>query len=478
MPRHGGGGRKGGGGGGRGGGGRGGGGGGGHQNKEVSAHSLLVNTLQLIIEKHSLLVQPNIIKLSDLPNVPDLQGVYLDLNTNKTCEAICMCIKRNFPNVDTIVLDCNKIKDPSVMFQAMKKLDMAGDIKAISMSRNPISGYQFINHLKVFPALQELRFSDTPIAQDAGYRRQISKALPNLLLLDGDTVERNELNLPWPVYPGGAPNARNFVIEFTRGYFGRIEDGDIDSLAQTYHPNAVMSITTSPDFNLNAARNTPGAEVKVLNSMQNDITQNRNRNILKASSTSAIIKRASRGMVDIVATLKKCLYHDPVRVSHIIDYDEHLSVIEPNATDREKFLIVKFHGMMEFRTPGNADSPTKRLFDRTWVLVTANNPCQVAITNDLIHLRGYNLAPMWLPQMGDRAQKLTQRYGIPPNISEEVISVSHSDTSCHSIAAIVAETKLRPPFAKQCLDKVGGNPGDALEEFFKVKDGLQPDFFC
>ena len=441
----------------------------------------LVMILKLVIEKYSLMVGPTHLKLSNLKQFEELAGQHIDFNAIRMCEATVLCLQTHFPNVDVVLLDQNGIKEPSTLFNAMKRLDTAGAFKAFHLGDNPIQDYRFVSTLKGFPALQELMFPGCPIQKDAGYRRQVSKMLPNLLLLDGEGAERNTLGLPWPIYPGGNAMVpgRDMCRALMVHYFTRVEEGNVDTLSQLYHPHALFSLTVSPTFNLNASRGTSGADIKEFQRIQNELTQTRNRNLLKASPTSSIAMRVTRGYIDIVATLKRCLYGEKLRVRHIVNVEQHVSVSEPpGITMKEPVLIVKLHGVMEFVAASSPDQSTKRLFDRTWVIVSSAVPGELLIMNDVLHLRGFDLASMWDPHLGERSLKLQKKHGFPPNVADAIIVCAHSDVNCSHIAEIVSQTKLLPTTAQKCLEEAGNNLDQAMALFQDRRGSIGPEHFC
>eukprot|EP00760_Papus_ankaliazontas_P008047 PhM_4_TR13651/c0_g1_i1/m.15894/K14284/NXF, TAP, MEX67; nuclear RNA export factor len=442
----------------------------------------LVMLLKLIIEKYSDKVQlgPTTLNLSSLSQYEELKGQLVDFNTMKTCDALCICLNNHFPGKDNIALDCNKIRDPSTILQAMKRQDMNGSFKGISLRGNPIKDYGFLNVLKAFPALQELRCMETPISRDAGYRRQVSKLVPNLLLLDGEPLERFTLALPWPRHPGGnAPEgARNMAIQLMTEYFSRVESGEVDGLAQLYHPSALMSLCVSPTFTLNPSRGASGADMKEMARMQNELSQTRNRNLLKASSTSAIINRVAKGYIDVVAVLKRTLYSDKLTVHHIV-LPDHVTVSEPaQGAMKHPVLILKIHGTLEWVASSTSEQATKRLFDRTMVLTSSPEGNNVVITNDMIHLRAFDTAPVWNPRLGDRSMKLQKKYGLPGPVAEEVIGSSENDAQCFGVAEMVKLTRMKPEIAQMCLKEARNNVTAAMDLFETKRAMLGPEHFC
>jgi len=438
----------------------------------------MVMLLKLVIEKYSLQPVPTALNLGNLKQYEELAAQHLDFNAVRTCEAIVLCLQTHFPTVENVLLDNNKIKDPAVLFGAMKRFDTAGSFKGFSLRSNPIQDYGFLRVLKGFPSLQELQFHDCPISRDAGYRRQVSKTLPNLMLLDGEGAERIVLDLPWPAYPGGIEGqAREISERLLETYFQLVEEGKMDSLADLYHPNALLTLTLSPSFNFNASSGTSGSDLKVYHRISQELNHSKNRNLIKSGAASSIVQRVSKGYIDILGTLKQTLYGQQLRVKHVVNVEQHMSVSEPSAQVMEKpILIVTFHGVLEFRAPSSQERCSKKLFDRTWVVVPSPAG-QIVIYNDMIHLRGYDLASMWDPHLGERSLKLQKRYGFPPAVADEIIVRANSDGNCINLAEVVANTRLRPETAADCLRQSGNNIENAMALFEERKGSIGPEHF-
>ena len=432
-----------------------------------------VMLLKLVIEKYSLMAGPTAINLANLKQYDELKDQFLDFNTIRTCEAIMTCLLNHFDTVDTICFDHNGIKSPSILLNVIKKLNMAGMIKAISFKDNAITDLTWVSILKGFSSIQELRCIGCPISNDDHYRRQISKTLPSLILLDDKNTERVSLSLPWPKYPGGVHgDVRDLCVQFVRNYEETMKT-NIEEISRFYHDEATLSYTTSNNFSLALPNGSLGTEVKEAVRMQ-QLLGEWNHNLFKISPTSSKYTRIIKGPREITQSLSSIFRTTRIKVVREIDFENHLSVSQPGMganiqLSKEHILVVKIHGVFHFEIP-SSQRIIQRCFDQVWTLTKSANG-SIVIYNDMLHIRSSEQSPLWKPLMGDRGTKLSKKYGLTEQTCQEIISVSTNDIQCSLIIEFVAITRLKPQPALLCLNQAN-NDLEKAQKLFEEKKSL------
>ena len=432
-----------------------------------------VMLLKLVIEKYGLMAGPSAVNLANLKQYDELKDQYLDFNSMRTCEAVIICLQKHFISVDTISFDHNGIKSPAVLLNMIKRLGMAGIFKALSFKDNLITDLAWVQMLRGFSSIQELRCIGCPVSNEKFYRRQISKTLPSLILLDDKNTERVSLSLPWPKYPGGVQGEiRTLCMQLVQGYEETMRS-NIDTISQFYHPDATLTYTTSNNFSTALPHGSNIPEVKESVRIQ-QLLGEWNHNISKISPTSNKCQKIINGSAEISQSLVSIFKTTRIKITRVVDADQHVSVTQPGMggdiqLGKEPTLLVKIHGTYVIDVP-SLNQSVQRCFDQVWTLVRSESG-NIVIFNDLLHIRSSEPSPLWKPAMGDRSVKLSKKYGLTEDVCQEIISLSTNDIQCSLIIEFVAVTRLKPQTALFCLNQAE-NDFERAQKLFEEKKAL------
>jgi hypothetical protein len=407
--------------------------------------------------------QLNLTAFANLANLSDVKS-QIDFNAVFFCNALCQVIKEKANDAVFLVIDDNNIRNLQVFLKALKDVGVI-HIQGLSACGNNIANTDFTAALKPFKQLNELRLMGNPVTQNDRYRDSIRKALPELVLLDGDAVQRPPLGLPWPQPPCvNNQDGSKLVQCLAEEFFAVAERRGPDAAISMYHEDAVFTLSVAPGGEMKAP------EISTQHPKRQDIMKDfvslrlaqndRSRNIV----TTRGPVRAVRGRADIGAALRNCLYPRGVIVEHNLISAGITTEFMPSAINT--IALITIHSTMTWihSLDPNPEAGVSRHYERTLAVIPDNNsPIGFYITNDCVHLRAMDaMEPLWSGNAPGRMETMGRKYNVHPGIMETIVPLLKSDRELHDVVTTGLQNMPYEAF-QECLN-IAPNPNNNQNE--------------
>jgi hypothetical protein len=377
------------------------------------------------------------LNLANFASIPSLQDVrsQIDFNAVFFCNALCRVVREKVPDAIFLNVDNNDIRNLHVLLRAMKDNDLV-HVQGLSACGNKIANTDFTVALKPFKRLNELRLMGNPVTANDRYREAVRKALPDLVTLDGDGVQRPPLRLPWPQPPQiTSDDGRRIVGCLADEFFAVAERRGADACVALYHEDAVFSLSVAPGAEMKApevSTNHPKRQDILKDFVSLRLAQNdRCRNITTARGPV----RTVRGRADIGAALRNCLYPRGVVVLHNLNLAGITTDFMPSAAGL--LAVVTMHGTMTWMhsLEPTVEAGVSRHYERTITVVPdAGSPIGFYICNDCVHLRGMDaMEPLWAGNAEKRVETLSRKYNVDMRVLAHVVPLAKSDLELHDM---------------------------------------------
>lgn len=391
------------------------------------SEAILAAMLKLFFEKQQHNIynkETGIFNLSDLSSYNELKTISSSLNFNSTffCNTLCACIRDTIiPPPSVYQFDSNSIKSIFPLADAFRQNHLCEDVRALSFASNEIKILIVVEHLKVFSRLQEVVFTNNPVALLPDYRDKLKKEIVSLFNIDGSPARALPLALPWPKFyvsctekhSSAAANPRFLVhtaleenlIQFIRSSI--IEplekSGGVDAVSDSYSRSAVFSISFEADAVISSS--TIGSTTLQRNVVRDIVAfrlrqREMNHNLLLKGKSHLI----ALGRTQVCTTLQDVLYPKNFSVSQWIHPSIDVTVLDSveevpgTALLRESFSLIVLHGVISWaHQPSSLSCVIRRSFTRVFT-VTMGERGGWEVTNDAISLRAYHFDDSVNPQ--------------------------------------------------------------------------------
>lgn len=417
--------------------------------------------------------QTNIMDLSRFRHCKHLknQGLFIMLNRPNVLANIIRLINENAPNTIAINLSDNKIQ----ILEPLKNLSALKQLKALNLSKNNISNFEQLDHIKHLD-LMELDLEENPLISNypssASYVSAIRKIFSNLKTLDKEALP-NQIGFDLAVAENipetkGSfipdESLKTFITGFLKEYFRMYDSDSRQQLMVAYHDSATFTISIASN-----------------NSMYkpNELIMKDSHNLLKLRDESQWVKLVKNSNVDIVSFMNKL----PITKHHLETFHVDIPFFS------KEFINVVVNGLLQetFKTQSSF-----RSFCRTFFLVPHNNG--FVILNEMLliatpsikqineykqlidkeasssskdnHVKNFDFKPSDLMVT---TNLITNQSTVTFGSSASKLPVTVTDQREEIIQKFKQETKMNRQFSIQCLEENGFNPAVAYDVFLKLK---------
>lgn len=464
-----------------------------NQNSTASV-DLMKTLLKLVVDKSLTQIfdkEKGMLILSHMKEAEDLAAVSksVDFNSVSFCKALCEVLREAFENnIRIIQLDDNSINKFSVVLEALIGAGLHEGITAISAQNNRIGDIQFIHCLKKFTNLNELLLLGNSITREKAYA-DLSRNLPGLALLDGNSIARNLLALQNPLWVSLTPEGEGIIQILKTNLFEFIMSKNFDAVLNLFSSQAAFSCSSlnQNGFFLNqiptkSKLNTSELPTELLRAMKGDFSQLnqkiRWRNLLKDRES---FRNVARGKAEVNVKIKDfCGAHLPFSVQFKIASSnvEFLSnVSEPWM--KVPVAIVTIHGTMcYFWNPQKnfehlSSCPfVSYFFDRTLSMTLSPDQVSWNVCNDMIHIR-----PDHVVAYDDNRPADAVFYGFTPERLERLRRRLFPEVNIGMMEAFVQELVNHGiPSSdynlEQLIAQIKASPPEQMSLAFRSQEGL------
>lgn len=385
------------------------------------------------------------LRLSGLHGVDELKKVSgsIDFNNAAFCNALANVIARMFPGLSFVDLSDNRISNPNQILRSLRDKGLNNVIRGFSFANNQIKDVGNLFMLSSFKGLFEIVCGGNPLTQDASAKRKIIQRVPWIGMIDGEAVEQQPLNLPWPAV-APIPESSLEVLRFIQDFFAQLANNGPDSCMMAYHENASFSLSivgAAPYVAKNVNSQNAMNALKELRRQQE-----RSEHDLKDNAKT----RISNGRNQICDSLKRLLYRQGLLCKHGINPDAH--VVPLNQGVPSPVIVVTIHGVISWAHPEAQNVPVSNAFDRTLTLFPSNGngPFPFFIANDMISLR---------PLEGDLETAQVLWFPSNPQYLKKHVDAGTACSSPEIVGSIVEQCSKETDFivAKNEVNTAGPN---------------------
>lgn len=462
------GGHRGGGGGGGGGSGRDGGGRGNDRAEQTKHSDVLTAMLNLLFEKQaSKLYDPSsgLLNLSNFRECPDLSAVQksVDFNAVAFCGSLVKVIQEKIGLPRFLNLNNNSILTLVPFLGALKDAGLHESVGGVSACNNLIKDFGFLGVLKKFSSLQELVLTgNTHVTSKDNYLREITKSLPALLGLDGQSVARAPLALPYPIRPSLSSDAISVLQILEISLLKQLSDKNLDSLLGLYHSKATWSYTTETNF-LFSRNSKASKESKCSKDFQFDLqyrslSVNHRRDLMRPE----LARNISFGKAHIRNHQEKNIYFKKFSVQHLVDSAANVVFLTENM--KVPTCIVTIHGKMQWVHSVCTDDVVTCCFDRTLSLVFTQS---WEIVTDMIHLRQDKPETLFFADNPSVVDQLQRKYSLNAEIIRALVQQASSESDLSWLLA-----DMTPQLMEECTP-LAQNNSSTLVALVRVCSRLQ-----
>lgn len=398
--------------------------------EDKGAAGILAAMLKLFLEKQQNCIyskETGLFNLSNLASYSELESIGGTLNFNSVlfCNTLCACIRDTItPFPSFFQFDNNNIKSIGPLTDGFRQKNLSENVLALSFANNEIKGLDLVDHLKCFPRLQEVIFTNNPVAKLPDYKNTLKKEILSLRSIDCSPTRGLPLRLLWPKFYSLASgnleslkaNSRSLahtalqenIIQFVLSSIIEPlkESSGVDAVSDFYSRNALFSISfeeeaaicTSAVDCTNLHRNVV-RDIVALRLRQKEV----NHNLLRGGKSSLV----ACGRTQVCMTLQDVFYQKNVSVSHLIHPSINVSVLDNTDEScgmgllHEPFSLVSLHGIISWiYNPSSHPCVIRRNFGRT-LAIAMGEQGRWQVTNDMIFLRAYQSIDPASPQFSD-----------------------------------------------------------------------------
>ncbi|ANB11850.1 Mex67p [Sugiyamaella lignohabitans] len=265
------------------------------------------------------------------------------------------------------------------------------DLKNLSLANNNITRLKGLEPWRhKFRLLRELILSGNPVTEQPGYKEEMMKMFPRLIMLDGQMIRDestlDQLKLPLPVKQMffENPDVQGIATSFLTNFFNAF-DHDRAQLAQLYDETSTFSISV----NSSSPRVMPGGGTTAPSQAGWSAYIPLSRNLQKVTTESARINRLAIGPQAILNAFRRI----PPTKHPLMESPDKFAVETwhtngVRAAD-DTGIMISIHG--EF---SEQQTNTVRSFDRTFILIQgpAGN---MIVASDIMTVRSWGGSESW-----------------------------------------------------------------------------------
>lgn len=412
-----------------------------------------------------------------------------EFNNPGFMKTLIRAIADTIPQVITINFEANRIK---TLYGFSFFPFLLPAIENMSFEDNEITDVAEIEHLSKLK-LHHVIFRGNPMCSDSRYEAEVRMHLTSINMVDSTPVAPLiSFNVDASAVAASgvsavppsresffeSPTQKQWVFDFLTKFFG-CYDGNRNDLLRAYIDESLFTVTVSNyNFDRHNHQDGVGGRGGRGGKFQKGEQHNRmdqtlakylphSRNLAKLKDREQVRSLVISGRVSIVHTFTQLPASRHSKDDMTID-----AITLPTLGVAAQMILVTMHGhFWESQAFGSADG-SNLAFDRSLILAlappgseAASNGWPAMIVNDQLHLRNYIIP----------ASKL---HGA---IAASAASTSSSMGSMGSmgilqsqmIEKLMVTTKLRPQFARQCLEGVQYNYEAALQQFWSAHNSGQ-----
>jgi len=362
-------------------------------------------------------------------------GITFNFNALPFMKVMFISISENCPTVTSISFVNDKIQSLEAFSQLSKFLNL---VENLNFASNDIQDINELIHLKSLN-LKEIILENNPLllkTSEEKYRSEISAKLPSLKLLDGKKLQTLiyfgipsdvKLSSTLPQLQGSLfenPSVRNLTENFLQSYI-QFFDENRSSLSDLYTDVSIFSMSCSLSKKFQTA-----------NSLRSGFQQfqfykSHSRNLRWVTDIERKVSLMKIGRKNIIDSIRQF-----PQTKHCLD-DILVDAFVLKSVASTEVLCIHVHSHFL-----EVNSNVKRSIDHSFLLLSNSSTTSLpaVILNHQMHIRNYTPLP--------RIQQS------PKEINME--QIFHD---------FVLATKLKPEFAKRCLDSVGWDSEKAMQAF-------------
>lgn len=441
----------------------------------VNCNEPLKERLKMVIGKRYN-AQTKSLNLTKFYDDPDLKDIFCGLFRPVLLAAVIDIIEKNIPDLETLNLNNNQIKQLDVFKNCPEKLP---HLKILYLAENKI---KVIENLPTFcgSSILEMVLANNPIRNHyenhKDYINKLRKKFPKLLKLDGKNLEpvigfcvSDSTTLPRPISAFFCnPNEGAGIIrEFIKEYFKIYDSDNRQTLLIAYHEKALLS--------LSCQLYSQGRKLPSYCSY--------NRNLMRQNDHDAKFRLLKTGRLSVVSFLSEL----PKTQHDLVSFSVDLSIFLPTLISfTVAGLFKEFHN-------DSSSSTEIRSFQRHIVIIPAGGGFlirnEMIIISNATHVqvRSFLKEPQQqikiesfldndqTPELSllDSMKHLTLLNSMeiqPILTTEETSSVilPNEETKLQMIQAMSANSTMNPEWSKKCLEETNWNFFNANFVFNKL----------
>lgn len=467
---------------------------GGDRNGSQGMSEATKTTIQLLEEYLRSHYNPEIkfLNLENMPNDPFLisNGLLSSASTqSKMFPALMKIARDNIPKVDSISLANNGLSDLQIVTTLAATYP---DLKNLSLANNNFINVSSLHQWRhKFPHLRELILSGNPISTTIGYKDDMIRMFPKLIVLDGqviqDETQLNIVKIPLQVQHNFSENSDigNIAGNFLSTFFD-LYDKDRSQLLPLYDEQSTFTIS----LNITSLRQVGGPGNS---SSRNTSTHPWNdyiplsRNLTRVSSVNSKVSRLNVGPQAIASVFQKL-----PPTEHDLKSPEKFAVDVWSVKDiravGDQAIMIFVHG--EFVQLNNR---AVHSFDRSLVVLPGPNGNMI-VSSDMLTIRPYSGNDGWKPLDSSGSNSApgsaSNTGSVPPSSgspSTNPVSASSLINPDHIkhlsppqqlvIKTLVEKTRLTANYAIMCAEQADYDLQQSLQLFEQSKSQLPPDAF-
>lgn len=445
-----------------GGGGRGRGGG----NPPEAPSQVLEALLKLVFEKQQLsLYDPNIgmLNLSNLSSCEDITGRTVDFNSATFCKTLVSVIKQKVGNPRFINLNNNDIKSVSFLLKALIDAKVHESIGGISLANNKIYQQDFVPFLAKFSSLQEIVLAGNPVRTQGGLVPFLRKKIPTLLGIDGESIMRQPLSLPWPKRSSFDDNQR-FMLEMIEvNLLQQLAKKQFEAALSMFSENAMFSFSVTKENLFNAGVKGDHREVQGdFGKIKGDLVHH-SRSVVESGRT----KNLATDRISIANNLRKQLYRDNFTVMHQLSPNASVVFFDVPVM-KIPTCVVTVHGQILWQHSKIQSEERILCFDRTFSMTFVDGSW--SITSDMLTFRANSAEPLFFADNPSKLLALERTLSIPHEVAAAMVKQCTSDLEFSRLLEGVGS----PQMLMDCC-KVANNNFDNAVQAARIASARQID---
>jgi hypothetical protein len=378
--------------------------------------------LKLVFEKQQqTLFDPNMgmLNLSNLSQCEDIAGKTVDFNSATFCKTLVSVVKQKVGNPRFINLNNNNIKSVSLLLKALIDANVHESIGGISLANNSISQPDFIHFLGKFSSLQEIVLAGNPVRNQPNLIPHLRKKVPTLLGIDGESIIRQPLSLPWPKRSTFDDNQRFMLEMIESNLLQQLANKQFEVALSLYNENATFSFSVPKGDLFNAGVKGDHKAVQGdFGKLKGDLV-NHSRSVIE----SGRVKNFATNRISIAHNLRRDLYRDGFNVMHQLNPNASVVFFDVPIM-KIPTCVVTVHGRILWQHSKMQSEERILCFDRTLSLTFLGS---WSVTTDMVTFRPNSAEPLFFADNPSKLVALERTLGIPQEVATSMVKQCSSD---------------------------------------------------